>query len=118
MLLLDRIECTVSMVPCTFTPPTSFSIRFFTSLYLLDALIDLQKSHAIVIDPDVLCVRSLDAMLNSSLLHTGMLPLASTQDENINGISLQAKSLILLENQKRVPHLTDIGGECVIFPLI
>lgn len=62
MLLLDRIECTVSMVPCTLTPPLAFQsafiLRFTLSMHSLTykrvTQLSLTRMFS-VYDPEMQC---------------------------------------------------------------
>lgn len=97
-------------------PPKGYSARFSASLYLIDALESLRHRTTIIIDPDVLCIRSLEGMLSAMSEEVGVLPIDYSANHNVNGISrVQAAELHgLLGEPDGVP--AHFGGEVYILP--
>lgn len=74
------------LAPFDHRPPRGFAQRFTASLYLLDALDHLEENN-LIIDPDVLCIKSLDSMVRDLGDHIGALKMRFPADEDINGLN-------------------------------
>lgn len=98
-------------------PTTDFTKRFAASLYLIDSLQTLTQTTNILIDPDVLCIRSLHDLISQTSGAAGVLPINYGADHVVNGLSRrQAGELhgLLGEPQEAPIHY---GGEVFVLPL-
>lgn len=112
----ERLRVQVKIVPFLHRPPEGFSRRFTASLYLLDAVNGL-TSTTLIVDPDVLCIDSLDEILIKSDGKVGALKMDFPPEEDINGINrLQAGELhnMLGEPSAAPDHF---GGEAYLIPV-
>jgi hypothetical protein len=87
--LLDKLSVHINIVPFAHRPPTTHLSAFVTSFYTLDALEATSgcPGPAILLDPDVLCLRPLDPILARVSDGVGALELDRPADEPINGLS-------------------------------
>lgn len=112
----DRLGVLCKRVPFMHNPPSGFADHFVGSLYLLDALRSLTAEQNILIDPDVLCVDGLDAMLDDLGTSVGVLTMNFPPDKDINGISRrQAGELHGLLGEPEVSPV-HFGGEVYVIP--
>lgn len=112
----DRMGVQVKIVPFGHRPPEGFARHFTASLYLLDALGSLSAEETLVVDPDVLCVRPMDLMLQQVNGKVGALRMDFPDYEDINGITrVQAGELhgALGEPADSPEHF---GGEAYVIP--
>ena len=114
--MLTDLGVEVRRVSFGHRPPDGFASTFVGSLYLLDALARPESVTRVLIDPDVLCIRSLDRMLDDVSSDIGALNINLGPDENINGISRRDAGII--HGLLGEPELTPVhyGGEVYILP--
>lgn len=105
------------IVPFNHRPPEGFAKVFEGSLFLLDALDHLSAGTTVLIDPDVLLVRPLDALLKELDGRVGAVRIDYSRAQNINGLSrTQAMELHgLLDAPVPVPQ-QHMGGEFYVIP--
>lgn len=108
----------VEIVPFDHRPPPGFAKRFEASLYMLDALTNADADMNIFIDPDVLCVSTLDGLLTSIGRNAGAICMYDyTPEHDINGLTRrQAGELhsLLGEDADDPVHF---GGELYVIPI-
>lgn len=114
---LDALDVEVRRAPFNHRPPLGFAEVFAASLYMLDALDVKQDSEiTMFLDPDVLCTRSLQAMLDRLEGFTGALPLEYAVDRNINGLTRREAGVLHgLLGEAEAPPI-HYGGECYVVP--
>lgn len=113
---LGRLGVSIRMTEFEHRPPEGFAARFNASLYMLDAMAACASQSTLFVDPDVLCIRPLDRMLQSVGERVGGLPIDYPLDHDINGLSRReaAKLHVLLgEPEQLAAHF---GGECYVIP--
>lgn len=97
-------------------PPAGFARHFTASLYLLDALASLTADRTVVVDPDILCVGSIDRMLDDSGQAVGVLRMGFPTDENINGITRQQAGELHADLGEPADSPDHYGGEAYVIP--
>lgn len=112
----DFLGVELMAAPFDHRPPAGFTDRFEASLYMLDALAALGSESCLVIDPDVLCVRSLRQILDFAGGSAGALRINFEPDHNVNGLSRrQAGELHALLGEPH-PAPPYFGGEAYFIP--
>lgn len=89
---LRRFGVDVLLADFDHLPPEGFAPSFRTSMYMLDVLSAASRidgwDHLVVIDPDLLCMRPLDGLIDSVGESIGAYPLPHyAVDHQINGLS-------------------------------
>jgi hypothetical protein len=113
---LNVLGVQVREVPFSHRPPLGFARTFSASLYLLDALDSLTDEVTVLIDPDVLCIRSLHAMISTAGNAVGVLPIDYQPDHNVNGLTRsEAGELHALLGEPSICP-THFGGEVYVIP--
>ena len=102
-----------------YRPPQGYADRFNASMFLLDAL-DVYKdanndASIALVDPDVLCIKSLGPMFDAAFTATGAYPIDFSLSDNINGLSRNEAALLHSKLDNRLydagPHY---GGELLV----
>jgi len=113
---MELLQVAVVEAPFDHRPPRGFYPMFAGSLYQLDAMRAASDTSTLFIDPDILCIRPIDAMLAGPDGEVGVLPLPYPDDEDVNGLTArQAGELhgLLGEPVLAADHY---GGECFAVP--
>lgn len=114
---LANLDVTITLQAFDHAPPVGFSKQFAGSLYMLDAVRACRDQDTVFIDPDVVCVRPLDAMLTDVGATVGAMPLNYPPDTSIGGLSLaEAGELHALLGEPSNSPPVHFGGECYIVP--
>jgi hypothetical protein len=114
-----KLELCIVKRAFTFRPPPGYADRFNASMFLLDALEvykDANNDASIaLVDPDVLCIKSLGPMFDAAFTVTGAYPMNFSRGDNINGLSRNEAALLHGELDNRAydagPHY---GGELLV----
>ncbi|MDN4646384.1 hypothetical protein [Arthrobacter sp. PsM3] len=114
---LRRLGVEYKLVPFAHRPPVGFAARFEASLYLLDALGSLEADTTLLIDPDVLCVNSMDALLSHVADHAAALDMQFPEDEDINGLTRTQAAALHAALGESVTLPLHYGGEAYVVPL-
>ncbi|MDP9694962.1 UNVERIFIED_ORG: hypothetical protein J2X79_002530 [Arthrobacter globiformis] len=114
--LFAELGVTTRIVPFNHQPPHGFSKRFTASLFLLDALADLRKT-TLIVDPDVLCIRSLEQMISRSAGKLGALRMDFPESEDINGLTRQQAGELHGLLGEPDPAPAHYGGEAYLIPI-
>lgn len=85
--LLDDLDVDCSVIPFTRAVPQGFADSFFATLYYLDVVAGLPAEGVLLLDPDVLCTRSLSGFCGPSSDRVMVLPISYPEDFQINGLS-------------------------------
>lgn len=109
---------TERLVPFEHKSPPGFNRAFGPSLYMLDALRSQTISETVTyIDPDVLCIRPLNAMLSACGDAVGALPIDYPPQYDVNGLTRsQAAELHRLLEDATLELPQHYGGECYVVP--
>lgn len=97
-------------------PAPGFTNNFGASLFLLDALENMQSQINVLMDPDVLLIKPIDGLLADLNGRVGAVEIDYSADQNINGLSRREASGLhsLLGEQRHEP--THMGGEFYVIP--
>ncbi|MDQ0734050.1 hypothetical protein [Arthrobacter agilis] len=107
----------VKIVPFSHRPPSGFSRVFEGSLFLLDALDHLNADTTILIDPDVLLVRSMTSMLRDLGDAVGAVHIDYGSAQEVNGLTaVQVKELHALLGEPLTVPQQHMGGEFYVIP--
>lgn len=115
MKQLQKIGVEFKAVPFAHKPPAGFTKRFSASLYMLDAIAALTAGTTVLIDPDVLCVDRLDAMLPPPH-HAAALNMRFPVNEDINGLTRAQAGVIHAELGEPAVSPEHFGGEAYVIP--
>ena len=113
---LERLGVQTRITSFEHRPPEGFSDRFVASLFLLDALKALNGDINLIVDPDVLCVRALDDLINVVDETVGVLPIDYSVTHNINGISRQQAGELHGLLGEPIENPEHYGGEVCVIP--
>ncbi len=116
---LGSVEVTIRLVPFSHVPPPGYAKRFIASFYILDALAASGDRDLLIVDPDVVCTGSAEAL--SQFVAKGLVgvyPLAYHDDHVINGLSPRAARELhdLLAPGAELSAYRHCGGECYLIP--
>ena len=115
--LFDRLGVTTTIVPFEHRPPTGYAAMFAASLFLVDALqIASADRTTVFVDPDVLCLRPLDGLIAAAGSQVGAILLATTLDEDINGLTLGASGRLHEQLGLESGEPRHFGGELYVVP--
>lgn len=115
--IFSKLGVEVEIRTYSFNPPPQFGNSFRGCFYLFDALMNLDQD-ALIIDPDVICVKSFDPIKEFFGRKIAVFHPEFEVDKHINGLSPTAASEIYheykLETRKETPK--HIGGEAIYVP--
>lgn len=117
---LKDVGVEMHLTPFGHLPPENFAPAFRTSMYMLDALratLDIGGwEHLVVVDPDIVCIRPLEDLLDAVGGGVGAYPLQNyAPDHSINGLSRREAGEIhrnLGDSVVDIP--THYGGELIV----
>jgi hypothetical protein len=115
--LFEQLGVTTTIVPFDHRPPPGYAAMFAASLYLVDALqIAAEDETTVFIDPDVLCIRPLAPLVAAAGTTVGAILLATSQDEDINGLTLRASGRLHEQLGLARGDPRHYGGELYVVP--
>lgn len=114
---LARLGVEYRQVPFAHRPPAGFTARFEASLFMLDALGSLRAGTTLLMDPDVLCVNSMEGLLTDVADHAAALDMQFPEDEDINGLTRSQAAALHAELGEPITLPPHYGGEAYVIPL-
>ncbi|VEI50354.1 hypothetical protein [Kocuria rosea] len=115
-VLLDDLGVVSEVIPFTRSVPPGFAVSFSATLYYLDVVAHVPSDGALLLDPDVLCIRSIGALDCPSPDLAMVFPIAYPSDYVINGLSRREAARIheALDGTAGLPE--HFGGEFYYIP--
>jgi hypothetical protein len=118
--ILQKLEVELTYVPFTFDPPERIGKRFKGCFYIFDGILAMTES-TLFIDPDVLCMHSLDTHFFNSLERAhkiGALDLYFPANKEVNGLThLEAIANFSRVSGKQIQENFHVGGEAFFLPI-
>ena len=118
--ILRELKVEITYVPFTFDPPEIYGKRFRGCFYIFDAFLAMTES-TLFIDPDILCMHSVDSQYFNSLEAAGELgamDLHFPPDKEVNGLShSEAINIFSSISGKKLQENFHVGGEAFYLPI-
>jgi hypothetical protein len=115
VLQFESLGVEIQLIPFDHLPPAGFAEKFLGALFLLDAVAQISADYLLLIDPDVLCVKGLDDLVNDPYAILA-LKMDFDSHEPINGITLAEATEIHKELGLKVERPIHYGGELYGIP--
>lgn len=111
----ESIGVEIQLIPFQHMPPAGFAEKFLGALYLLDVIQVIDDEYLILLDPDMVCVGSLEA-LTERRDSVSAIEIPSHPDVRINGLSPSEARIIhhALGGKDQIP--VHYGGEMYGIP--
>ncbi len=115
--LMDGLDVETRLVEFRHRAPIGFSQTFAGSIYLLDAIdAQYEDEDLILVDPDVICIRSLAELQEACAVRCGVVPIDTDPDEDNNGLPLRQAAAIQANLGAGPAIPTHTGGEFMVIP--
>jgi hypothetical protein len=117
--IFNRLEVKINLIEFNHRPPDGYCRKFRGSFYKIDAILAQTEGDHLYLDPDVICLKPLNNIFNSSP-RLEAYPIATDVNQDVNGLTFLSNQKIteeIFRNQTdRSPVNTFYGGEFIFIP--
>ena len=119
MEIFNLLEVKINLVAFNHRPPNGYCRRFRGSFYKIDAILAQTEGDHLYLDPDVICLKPLNNIFNSSPM-LGAYPIETDVNRDVNGLTFLSNQKITREIFKNQTNRslvnTFYGGEFIFIP--